>query len=121
MGTPKGMTDTQFINRLIKSANSYQNNLNYDLYPKAGTNGYNSNSYVSGVIKAAGDTPPALNANGEFQAPGYEKPIPLNTGGHQVLGVAAQAAHGAAALRIFFHSASRFVRTELMPTIRSSK
>lgn len=49
--------------------------------PGAKTNGYNSNSYVPGLIKAAGGTSPVLNTNGEFQAPGYEKPIPLNTGG----------------------------------------
>jgi hypothetical protein len=59
----------------------YQNNLNYDLNPQAGTDGYNSNSYVAGVIKAAGGVAPALNTNGQFQAPGYDKPIPLSTGG----------------------------------------
>lgn len=79
--TPKGMTDTQFINRLIRAANSYTGNLNYDLIPQAGTNGYNSNSYVSGVIKAAGGIPPILDTKGKFQTPGYDKEIPLSTGG----------------------------------------
>ena len=30
----------------------YDDQLNYDLFPKAGTNGYNSNSYVRGLIYA---------------------------------------------------------------------
>ena len=92
--TPKGMTDTQFINNIIAAQSSYKNGLNYDLFPKAGTDGYNSNSYVSGLIKAAGGTAPALNTNGEFQTPGYDKSIPMQfsagvigsgTGGSQSL------------------------------------
>lgn len=95
------MTDTQFINRLIKASNSYQNDLNYHLRPDW-TSGY-SNSYVSGVLQAAGAAPPSLNTQGQFQAPDYDKPIPLNSGerpghfkaGHQAVGTAgAQLAHG---------------------------
>ena len=78
--TSKGMTDTQFINKLINSASSYKNDKNYDLFPSAGSNGYNSNSYVSGVLKAAGGTPPALRSGGTFQTPGYDKPLPLPGG-----------------------------------------
>ena len=37
--------------RIAKDA-SYDDQLNYDLFPKAGTNGYNSNSYVKGLIDA---------------------------------------------------------------------
>lgn len=74
--TPKGMTDTQFISGLINAANSYGNDLNYDATPSK-DGGYNSNSYVSGVLGAAGAKPPALNTGGKFQAPGYNKPIPL--------------------------------------------
>ena len=38
---------------------------------------YNSNSYVSGVINRAGGAPPQLNTGGQWQAPGYENPLPI--------------------------------------------
>jgi RHS repeat-associated protein len=69
--TPAGMTDTQFIQALISAAGSYQNNLPYALFPVGAA--YNSNSYVSGVILAAGGTPPTLPG----VQPGYGHPIPL--------------------------------------------
>lgn len=83
--TPQGMTDTQFINRIIQAANGYQNNVPYDVRPDF-TGNYNSNSFVSGVLRAAGGGAPALNTGGAFQAPGYDMPIPIpsvptNTGG----------------------------------------
>jgi RHS repeat-associated protein len=74
--TPKGMTDTQFINNLYNAAASYKNNVNYDVFPELNS-GYNSNSYVSGVIGAAGGTPPVLQTYGLFQVPGYYSPIPF--------------------------------------------
>jgi len=69
--TPPGMTDTQFIQALISAAGSYQDNLRYALFPQGNT--YNSNGYVSGVIIAAGGTPPSLPGI----QPGYSHPIPL--------------------------------------------
>jgi RHS repeat-associated protein len=82
VSAPQGMSDTQFINRLIESAGSYKNDLRYEKLPSSEGNGYNSNSYVSGVLKGSGVTPPALNipirGRGQpvFGVPGYEKPIP---------------------------------------------
>jgi len=35
---------------------------------------YNSNSFVSGVIQAAGGTPPQIMS---FSTPGYNNPLPL--------------------------------------------
>lgn len=81
--TPRGMTDTEFINRLIQAANCYKNDLPYSRPNKAGAMGperYNSNSFVAGVIRAAGGTLPALNSGGLWQAPGYENPIPISCG-----------------------------------------
>ena len=78
--TPNGLTDNQFIINLIQAAASYNNNLPYS-FP-TNINGamppgtYNSNSVVSGVINAAGGTPPSLPVS----TPGYGNPIPL--GGH---------------------------------------
>ncbi len=77
--TPAGKTDTGFINDLINASSSYKNDLNYDLFPES-YSGYNSNSYVSGVLKTAGAEPPTLNTGGAFMTPGYSKPIPLSTG-----------------------------------------
>jgi len=120
--TPKGMTDTQFINRLIKSANSYQNKLNYDLKPQAGTDGYNSNSYVAGVIKAAGGVPPTLNTNGEFQAPGYDKPIPLGFGGASgSWGGGASGSWGSGTQNLQSFSKPPPTALNPMPSARSSK
>jgi RHS repeat-associated protein len=78
--TPAGMTDTQFIERIIRAANAYRNDAPYDMRPDF-TGNYNSNSYVSGVLNAARAGTPALNNGGTFQAPGYDMPIPMNSGG----------------------------------------
>jgi RHS repeat-associated protein len=74
---PCGMTDTQFIIALIKAAASYKNSLPYHPLPTPTSPTFNSDSYVAGVLRAAGARPPSLNAGGMFQAPGYHKPIPL--------------------------------------------
>jgi hypothetical protein len=83
------MTDCEFINKLIDAARSYDNKTPYS-YPRLfwvpgvrdgqmrpGT--YNSNSYVSGVLAAAGATLPALRLPMRpwTQAPGYENPLPI--------------------------------------------
>lgn len=73
VATPEGMTDTSFINSLLAAANRYDNNLDYVPLPDPWGIGYNSNSFVSGVIKAAGGTPPSLPG----WTPGYGKPIPI--------------------------------------------
>src|SRR5712691_11083212 len=59
-GAGVSMTNEQFINALTSAANAYPNNLPYALFPPPSGNTYNSNSYVSGVITAAGGTPPNL-------------------------------------------------------------
>ncbi len=68
---PSGMTDTQFINSLIKSAEAYQNNATYAPIPSVRGESYNSNSFVSGVIQNAGASSPSLPGI----APGYDKPL----------------------------------------------
>jgi RHS repeat-associated protein len=84
LAVPKGMTMQQLATDLVAAAKSYQNNLPYN-FPLAGVGkmmwGYNSNSYVSGVL---------MQATGQYQAgvaeaarkarflvPGFDKPIPL--------------------------------------------
>lgn len=82
---PAGVSDTAFIRSLVSASSRYGNDLPYS-YPAdrsgampAGT--YNSNSYVSGVLQAAGATAPALPTNGRWQAPGYANPIPIPAAG----------------------------------------
>jgi hypothetical protein len=78
---PAGMSDCDFIRALISAAASYQNNLPYS-FPSipSGTMSpgqYNSNSFVSGVLRAVGATPPSISTGGQFQLPGYQNPVPL--------------------------------------------
>jgi RHS repeat-associated protein len=85
--TPKGMTDTEFIRRLIDAAHRYKNNKEYWPVPVQGDESYNSNSYVSGIIIAAGGEPPVVDADVKWGphatfrlptiAPGYDKPLPI--------------------------------------------
>jgi hypothetical protein len=85
--TPSGMTDCEFIQNLIAAAARYDSKLPYGT-PDIGLipftrdghmprGSYNSNSYVSGVLRRAGSPLPGLNTGGRFQAPGYLNPIPL--------------------------------------------
>lgn len=86
---PNGMSDCEFLQQLKKSSELYCNCLPYStpdisILPgrKDGTmtqGAYNSNSYVSGIIIHAGGTPPNLNTRGEWQAPGYENPMPIKS------------------------------------------
>jgi RHS repeat-associated protein len=73
VGTPDGMTDTQFIQALINASQSYNNDQPYDPFPDPFGIYYNSNSYTSGVIEKAGGTPPSLPG----VQPGYGMPLPI--------------------------------------------
>jgi RHS repeat-associated protein len=70
---PLGQTDTQFINSLINAAASYRDNAPYSPVPTPADPYYNSNSYVSGVLRAVGSQAPSLP---NIQ-PGYSKPLPI--------------------------------------------
>ncbi|MBI5138043.1 MAG: hypothetical protein HZA24_12005 [Nitrospirae bacterium] len=50
---PAGMTDVQYIEVLKATNNTYPDNVDYDLFPGIG-NGYNSNSYIHGILNATG-------------------------------------------------------------------
>ncbi|MEP5764318.1 MAG: RHS repeat-associated core domain-containing protein [Halieaceae bacterium] len=69
-----GRSDSDLIRDLIKAAESYGDNALYDPFPDPFGFTYNSNSYVSGVLEAAGVTPPALPGI----RPGYGRPLPLS-------------------------------------------
>ncbi|MCS6320312.1 MAG: RHS repeat-associated core domain-containing protein, partial [Nitrospira sp.] len=81
--TPPGLTDTQFINNLVKAASCFRG-MPYSAPDRSGYMGageYNSNSYVAGLIIAVGGLPPPLNPSGQWQAPGYTNPVPLSSFG----------------------------------------
>jgi hypothetical protein len=81
---PKGMSMQQLATNLVEAARAYQNNLPYN-FPLAGTGtmmwGYNSNSYVSGVLQRAtgqyqsGIVDAARRAG--FLVPGFSRPISI--------------------------------------------
>jgi hypothetical protein len=83
---PEGMTVPHFKQNLMAAVNKYDNNYPlpyYFLTPITGTfsTGYNSNSYVGGMLKAAtGSFYPSIsnevNRMG-FLVPGYERPVPV--------------------------------------------
>lgn len=73
--------ENAFITSLLALDSHYGDHLDYDLFPAAvgeekwyvADDGYNSNSYVSGLLYAAGVKPvpqPPVNA------PGYQRPVP---------------------------------------------
>jgi RHS repeat-associated protein len=75
MVTPKDekVTDTDFIRSLLAADANYPDNLAYTAFPDPGENAYNSNSYTSGLVNAAGgDFPPVMQGN----IPGFNNPVP---------------------------------------------
>jgi RHS repeat-associated protein len=78
---PCPQSDKQFIRNLVSAASSYDNKTPYslptDLSGAMPPGTYNSNSFVSGVIRAAGGVPPKLPYN-NWQAPGYSNPLPIS-------------------------------------------
>ena len=71
---PPGMTEDQFITLLLQLHDGFADNkIDYDLFPKSGTEGYNSNSYIAGLLGASGCSLPKLSAE---RFPGWDKPIP---------------------------------------------
>ena len=85
--TPPGMTGCEFIKRLISVAGAYDNGTPYS-FPNISSmpgrsdgqmplGACNSNSYVSGVLTAAGAQVPALGLPNNVQTPGYGNPLPI--------------------------------------------
>ncbi len=69
--------DSKFIVNLIKASLNYNSDLPYDPFvTNFGEFGYNSNSFISGILKASGFNPLNL-PNPRFVQPGLYVPIPL--------------------------------------------
>jgi len=81
---PGGLSENAFIDHLFRLDSRYGDNLDYDLYPSnpdraiwwLNDDGYNSNSYIRGLLNAAGvkDNYPIPNET----LPGWFKPVPTN-------------------------------------------
>jgi RHS repeat-associated protein len=71
--SPGSQGEDAAINKLLTQDANYGDNLIYELYPDAGDGRYNSNGYVTGMLKAAGFAMiPCVN----YSTPGSEKPVP---------------------------------------------
>ena len=71
--------ESNYTNLLNQLDNNYKDNLSYDPFPNLGnSSGYNSNSYASGLLNAAGIDSPQIN---NLTLPGYRKPIPAENFG----------------------------------------
>ena len=80
VSTPDGMSTTQFGQSLVSTAAGYQNNLvpyslplnSAGILPRGG---WNSGSWVSGLLQTVGGYAPQYNFS-PFIAPGYSNPVP---------------------------------------------
>ena len=78
---PNGKTELQYFNDLARADANYNDDLDYDLFPAqdgqgsifVADDGYNSNSYVSGILEATGVEAPQIDG---VNLPGYDKPVP---------------------------------------------
>jgi len=71
---PAGMSDDDFIGKLIAANAAYPNNLPYALFPTKKGKRYNSNGYASGILLyVTGSMPPRPP-----HTPGFNKPVPAS-------------------------------------------
>jgi len=70
------LQEDEIIERLFAFDINYSDDLVYECFPDAGTNEYNSNSYVSGLLGAAGLPLPEEPSRNLWRYPGWTKPVP---------------------------------------------
>lgn len=64
-------SERAFIDTLLELDQHYNDDLDYDFWPDNSEPGNNSNSYISGLLDAAGAEAPVPDVN----LPGYDKPV----------------------------------------------
>ena len=72
-------TEDLIISKLFRLDKNYNDDLPYQAFPTPLNNGYNSNSYVSGLLNTAGIDIPLLNL--QINLPGFDKPVPASNFG----------------------------------------
>lgn len=70
-----GDTEDALIGRLFNADSNYRDNLDYDFFPGS-SDGYNSNSYVAGLLRAIGVENVPLPNQQNTPTPGADKPVP---------------------------------------------
>jgi hypothetical protein len=76
----ESLSDTEFINLILKAESLYKNELKYAGIPELSFGGYNSNSFVRGILGSVG-IQQLTNLRGfapDIQAFGFNKPISLS-------------------------------------------
>jgi hypothetical protein len=80
--TPKGMTDTQFIQALLAAAQSFNNGtIPYAALPQNGGPAHNSNSFAAGVLSQVGLNGSQLVSGLPGWQPGAQYPVPARSFG----------------------------------------
>ena len=69
---PNGMSENDFVDNLMQLDANYQDNLEYSFDPN-GSDTFNSNSYVSGLLNAAGVDMTNIKVP---EGQGFDKPVP---------------------------------------------
>jgi hypothetical protein len=70
------LRENQLIEQLLNLDAQYDDNLLYECFPDPGTEEYNSNSYASGLLKAAKVPEPRFPVKQSDWYPGWLKPVP---------------------------------------------
>lgn len=78
---PSGQSEFQYFNSVAQADSNYNDKVDYDLFPAqegegsffVADDGYNSGSYVSGILGATGVEAPEIDG---VNLPGYDKPVP---------------------------------------------
>jgi RHS repeat-associated protein len=70
------------IDALFAADGRYRDNADYDLFPYPGgimpmDNGWNSNSYVAGLLNSVGISPASIELPSDVSFPGWNKPLPI--------------------------------------------
>ena len=69
-------TEDELIQELFDIDSRYGDDAIYELFPKSGSNGYNSNSYTRGLLEKSGYLIPYPEPQ-VYNVPGWNKPLPM--------------------------------------------
>lgn len=72
---PEGVSNREYFDILVNATLRCCNNADYDAFPELSSNGsgYNSNSFVSGIVSNTGGT---INLQVNKNTPGFDTPLP---------------------------------------------